>query len=329
MEDVLTISKYGFIFTSFDEILANVADDKYLVDVIEKLSGISRMEESCKDGFIMENPNLFTFSLSDSLQHLCTFAHVGAHHGCAGSGAGRGKTPPPSSSSPTLHPPRLLTRKHPMSGTCRSLAETSLRCHPRPAAGATLLPAANPQSPRPSPGDLYSRTLPQLPSVAAPSISDLWLPRAPSPPAPDRRPPLSLSAAAQTFERAEDLVFSTTAPVHHPQQPGIRVVAALPNELLAAVVSPPGYALRWVQRNVAAYYPAIQIAAMAVDNEMFASPHSSLIALLVPAMTNVHAALMRLRLDGAMKSPSPSPSPRSAPRTCPPRAHSRTTSRSA
>ncbi|OAY77619.1 Glucan endo-1,3-beta-glucosidase 13 [Ananas comosus] len=52
---------------------------------------------------------------------------------------------------------------------------------------------------------------------------------------------------------------------------------------------------------MAAYYPAIQIAAMAVDNEMFASPHSSLIALLVPAMTNVHAALMRLGLDGAMK----------------------------
>ncbi|XP_020106253.1 uncharacterized protein LOC109722571 [Ananas comosus] len=51
MEDVLTISKYGFIFTPFDEILANVADDKYLVDVIGKLSGISRIEESCKDVF--------------------------------------------------------------------------------------------------------------------------------------------------------------------------------------------------------------------------------------------------------------------------------------
>nr|CAD1835633.1 unnamed protein product [Ananas comosus var. bracteatus] len=105
-------------------------------------------------------------------------------------------------------------------------------------------------------------------------------------------------------------------------KPRIRVVAALPNELLAAAASRPGYALRWVQRNVAAYYPAIQIAAMAVDNEMFASPHSSLIALLVPAMTNVHAALVRLRLNGAMKSPSPSPSPRSAPRTCPPQARS-------
>nr|CAD1825908.1 unnamed protein product [Ananas comosus var. bracteatus] len=88
-------------------------------------------------------------------------------------------------------------------------------------------------------------------------------------------------------------------------KPGIRVVVALPNELLAAAASRPGYALGWVQRNVAAYYPAIQIAAVAVDNEMFASPRSSLIALLVPAMTNVHAALVRLGLDGAMKVSSP------------------------
>nr|CAD1820463.1 unnamed protein product [Ananas comosus var. bracteatus] len=83
------------------------------------------------------------------------------------------------------------------------------------------------------------------------------------------------------------------------------VVVPFPNELLAAAASRPGYALGWVQRNVAAYYPAIQIVAVAVDNEMFASPRSSLIALLVPAMTNVHAALARLGLDGAMKVSSP------------------------
>nr|CAD1827069.1 unnamed protein product [Ananas comosus var. bracteatus] len=61
---------------------------------------------------------------------------------------------------------------------------------------------------------------------------------------------------------------------------GIRVVVALPNELLAAAASRPGYALGWVQRNVAAYYPATQIAAVAVGNEVFASPRN-LTALLV------------------------------------------------
>ncbi|XP_020091131.1 glucan endo-1,3-beta-glucosidase 10 [Ananas comosus] len=85
---------------------------------------------------------------------------------------------------------------------------------------------------------------------------------------------------------------------------GIRVVVALPNELLAAAASRPGYALGWVQRNVAAYYPATQIAAVAVGNEVFASPRN-LTALLVPAMTNVHAALARLGLDAAVKVSSP------------------------
>nr|CAD1834750.1 unnamed protein product [Ananas comosus var. bracteatus] len=88
-------------------------------------------------------------------------------------------------------------------------------------------------------------------------------------------------------------------------EPGIRVVVALPNELLAAATSHPGYTLGWVQRNVAAYYPAIQIAAVAVGNEVFASPRSNLITLPVPAMTNVHATLARLGLDGSVKVSSP------------------------
>ncbi|KAL5207562.1 hypothetical protein ABZP36_031997 [Zizania latifolia] len=84
----------------------------------------------------------------------------------------------------------------------------------------------------------------------------------------------------------------------------IKVVVALPNEQLAAVASRPSYALAWVRRNVAKYYPATQIQGIAVGNEVFASA-KNVTAQLVPAMTNVHAALTRLNLDKAVKVSSP------------------------
>nr|AAD10386.1 beta-1,3-glucanase precursor [Oryza sativa Japonica Group] len=85
---------------------------------------------------------------------------------------------------------------------------------------------------------------------------------------------------------------------------GIKVVVALPNEQLLAAASRPSYALAWVRRNVAAYYPATQIQGIAVGNEVFASA-KNLTAQLVPAMTNVHAALARLSLDKPVKVSSP------------------------
>jgi exo-beta-1,3-glucanase (GH17 family) len=86
--------------------------------------------------------------------------------------------------------------------------------------------------------------------------------------------------------------------------PNPAVVVALPNEQLAAAASRPSYALLWVRRNVAAYYPATQIHGIAVGNEVFASA-KNVTAQLVPAMTNVHAALARLGLDNAVKVSSP------------------------
>ncbi|XP_066332618.1 glucan endo-1,3-beta-glucosidase-like [Miscanthus floridulus] len=85
---------------------------------------------------------------------------------------------------------------------------------------------------------------------------------------------------------------------------GIKVVVALPNEQLAAAASHASYALLWVRRNVAAYYPATQIHGIAVGNEVFASA-KNVTAQLVPAMSNVHAALARLNLDNAVKVSSP------------------------
>ncbi|CAN6279850.1 unnamed protein product [Urochloa humidicola] len=85
---------------------------------------------------------------------------------------------------------------------------------------------------------------------------------------------------------------------------GIKVVVALPNEQLAAAASRASYALLWVRRNVAAYYPATQIQGIAVGNEVFATAKNAT-AQLVPAMANVHAALARLGLDGSVKVSSP------------------------
>ncbi|PWZ19878.1 Glucan endo-1,3-beta-glucosidase 12 [Zea mays] len=85
---------------------------------------------------------------------------------------------------------------------------------------------------------------------------------------------------------------------------GIKVVVALPNEQVLAAASRASYALLWVRRNVAAYHPATQIQGIAVGNEVFASA-KNVTAQLVPAMANVHAALARLGLDGAVKVSSP------------------------
>ncbi|TVU28728.1 hypothetical protein EJB05_20258 [Eragrostis curvula] len=85
---------------------------------------------------------------------------------------------------------------------------------------------------------------------------------------------------------------------------GIKVVVMMPNEVLSAAATRPSFALAWVRRNVAAYYPATQIQAVAVGNEVFATAKNAT-AQLVPAMTNVHAALARLGIDKAVKVSSP------------------------
>ncbi|CAN6372294.1 unnamed protein product [Urochloa humidicola] len=85
---------------------------------------------------------------------------------------------------------------------------------------------------------------------------------------------------------------------------GIKVMVMLRNDELAAVAASPSVALRWVRSNVAAHYPATQIRGVEVGNEVFLKA-KSLTRQLVPAMNNVHAALVRLRLDAAIKISTP------------------------
>ncbi|KAJ0986539.1 hypothetical protein J5N97_004895 [Dioscorea zingiberensis] len=85
---------------------------------------------------------------------------------------------------------------------------------------------------------------------------------------------------------------------------GIKVVVTLPNEQLSSASARPAFALSWVQSNVAAYYPSTLVHAIAVGNEVFVDPRN-LTSYLVPAMQNIHAALVQLHLDGPVKISSP------------------------
>lgn len=85
---------------------------------------------------------------------------------------------------------------------------------------------------------------------------------------------------------------------------GIKITIALPNEQLYYVARRLSRAYAWVQQNVVAYVPGTQITAIAVGNEVFVNPNN-ITPYLVPAMTNIHMALVKYKLDGVVKVSSP------------------------
>ncbi|KAI3769624.1 hypothetical protein L6452_00733 [Arctium lappa] len=85
---------------------------------------------------------------------------------------------------------------------------------------------------------------------------------------------------------------------------GIKVTVDLPNELLSAAARKQSFAYKWIQRNVAAYHPHTQIEAIAVGNEVFVDPKNTT-GFLVPAMKNLHQALVKFNLHSDIKISSP------------------------
>ncbi|KAK9269262.1 hypothetical protein L1049_001032 [Liquidambar formosana] len=76
----------------------------------------------------------------------------------------------------------------------------------------------------------------------------------------------------------------------------ISVVVAMPNELLSSAAADQSFTDNWVQANISKYYPSTQIQAISVGNEVFVDPNN-VTKYLVPAMTNVHASLLKYNLS--------------------------------
>ncbi|WOG98835.1 hypothetical protein DCAR_0418181 [Daucus carota subsp. sativus] len=84
----------------------------------------------------------------------------------------------------------------------------------------------------------------------------------------------------------------------------IKVTIDLPNELLVSAAKSQAFATSWVRQNVVAYHPSTQIEAIAVGNEVFVDPKKTT-RFLVPAMQNVHNALVKFNLHRVIKVSSP------------------------
>lgn len=84
----------------------------------------------------------------------------------------------------------------------------------------------------------------------------------------------------------------------------IKVTVDLPNELLFSAAKRASFAASWVKRNVAAYHPSTQIESIAVGNEVFVDTHNTT-NFLIPAMRNIHKALVSFNLHSDIKISSP------------------------
>ncbi|KAI5077228.1 hypothetical protein GOP47_0007052 [Adiantum capillus-veneris] len=87
---------------------------------------------------------------------------------------------------------------------------------------------------------------------------------------------------------------------------GISLVLGVENELIVPLARSPRAAKIWVKQHIKPFYPATSIAAIAVGNEVLTGDDRKLMALLVPAMNNLHLALLGMDLHEKVKISTPS-----------------------
>lgn len=84
----------------------------------------------------------------------------------------------------------------------------------------------------------------------------------------------------------------------------IELIVTVENQMLATL-GDQQQALQWVTSHIRPYFPATNITGIAVGNEIFTDGDTSLMTYLVPAMVNIHAALVKTGLSQYIQVSSP------------------------
>ncbi|XP_059288949.1 glucan endo-1,3-beta-glucosidase 14 [Lycium ferocissimum] len=84
----------------------------------------------------------------------------------------------------------------------------------------------------------------------------------------------------------------------------IELIVTVENQMLATLCDQQ-QALQWVTSHIRPYFPATNITGIAVGNEIFTDGDTSLMTYLVPAMVNIHAALVKTGLSQSIQVSSP------------------------
>ncbi|XP_024005304.1 glucan endo-1,3-beta-glucosidase 14 isoform X2 [Eutrema salsugineum] len=84
----------------------------------------------------------------------------------------------------------------------------------------------------------------------------------------------------------------------------IEIIVTIENQVLP-LLQDPQQALQWVDSHIKPYIPATRITGIMVGNELFTDEDSSLIGYMMPAMINIHKALVQLGLDRYIQVSSP------------------------
>lgn len=85
---------------------------------------------------------------------------------------------------------------------------------------------------------------------------------------------------------------------------GIELIVGMGNEYVGTMTDPTK-ATEWVNENIKAYLPATKITGIAVGNEVYTGTDRQLMVNLVPAMKNIHSALVNIGADMDIKITTP------------------------